>query len=155
MTDGGRVSLGGGFTAVGAVRLMFADIKGQLLCHGAELADSVDLRGKLAAGRQGPALNAAGAQITGILRWAPAERVSGQANPEGAFAGVLEDDWTLERATANGYWPGGARLHIDCFTYARLGGDPPTSMPRLADGSDSPGMPDMLLVSTRAIAGAR
>ena len=66
------------------------------------------------------ALDAARAQISGKLRWAPSAPVSGQVNLEGATVGQLEDNWSRNRP--NGYWPADGRLHLDGFTYGRFGG---------------------------------
>ncbi len=72
-------------------------------------------------GEDDVALEAARAQITGRLRWAPAEQVCGQVNLEGASVGELEDDWSGPRP--NAYWPVGGRLRLDGFTYGRFAGD--------------------------------
>jgi hypothetical protein len=100
------------FSAVGTVSLKSAQAGGQVvLAPGPPWgADQVEF-----------SLNAAGAQVTGALRWAPTGPVSGQVNLEGAAAGALEDDWTGKRA--NGYWPTGGQLRLDGFTYQRFGGD--------------------------------
>jgi hypothetical protein len=104
------VLLDGGFTAHGSIRLESAQVGG-----------SVELRPTALAGEGRLALNAAGAQIAGTLRWKPVEQVVGRVDLRGTSAGELEDDWSGERA--NGYWPVGGRLRLDGFTYGRFGGD--------------------------------
>jgi len=109
LKTGGDVFLRGGFTAAGTVSLSSARVGASVYLTPTALA----IDGKVA-------LNAAGAQIVGTLRWAPASAVSGQVNLEGATAGRLDDDWSSGRP--NGYWPTGGRLRLDGFTYDRFGG---------------------------------
>jgi hypothetical protein len=109
LKTGGNVFLRGGFTAAGTVSLFSARVGG-----------SVDLMPTALAKDPKVGLNAAGAQIAGILRWAPASAVSGQVNLEDASVGRLDDDWRSGRS--NGYWPTGGRLRLDGFTYGRFGG---------------------------------
>ena len=109
LKTGGAVFLRGGFTAAGTVSLSSARVGASVYLTPTALA----IDGKVA-------LNAAGAQIVGTLRWAPASAVSGQVNLEGATAGRLDDDWSSGRP--NGYWPTGGRLRLDGFTYDRFGG---------------------------------
>jgi hypothetical protein len=85
--------------------------------------------GKLAAAENEPALDAAGAQITGTFRWAPAEQVTGRVSLDGAAAGELDDDWT----SANGFWPAGGRLSVNGFTYDRVSGAHPAAVDQRLD----------------------
>ncbi len=109
---GGYVFLDEGFTAAGAVSLASAHVGGSIIVGPAGLA-----------GEKETALYAAGAQIAGALRWVPAGHVRGHVNLEGAAAAQLEDEWTPAVTRANGCWPVGGRLHLDGFTYGRLGGN--------------------------------
>jgi hypothetical protein len=161
MKAGAGVLLSGGFTAAGAVRLLGAEIPGQLSCRGAQLtrtdrngnalaangmkvgADvlldggftaagtvslvsanvgaSVSLMPTALADENKVALDAARAQISGTLRWAPAAQVSGQVDLAGASVGQLDDDWSGQRP--NGYWPADGQLRLNGFTYGSFGGD--------------------------------
>jgi hypothetical protein len=109
MKVGEDVFLDGGFTAAGAVSLNSTHVGGSVLLAPAALAPDDRV-----------ALDAARAQISGKLRWAPSAPVSGQVNLEGATVGQLEDNWGRNRP--NGYWPADGRLHLDGFTYGRFGG---------------------------------
>ena len=109
MKVGEDVFLDGGFTAAGKVSLNSTHIGGSVLLAPAALAADDRV-----------ALDAARAQISGSLRWAPSAPVSGQVNLEGAAVGQLEDNWS--RGRPNGYWPADGRLHLDGFTYGRFGG---------------------------------
>jgi hypothetical protein len=106
---GGDVFLDGGFNTTGTVSLNSTHVDGSVLLAPAALAADEQV-----------ALDAARAQISGKLRWAPSAPVSGQVNLEGTCVGQLEDNWTGNRP--NGYWPAGGRLHLDGFTYGRFGG---------------------------------
>jgi hypothetical protein len=96
---------------------------GQLL-RSARVGRRVWLRGKLAVGEKDLALDAAGAQIGGTFRWAPAEQVAGRVSLDGAAAGELDDDWT----SAYGFWPADGRLSVKAFTYDRVGGVHPATV---------------------------
>jgi hypothetical protein len=112
------VLLDEGFTAAGAVSLNSVHVGGSLLLAPTALA-----------GKDKIALSAARAQITGRLRWAPGQPVSGRVNLEGATVGEL-DDWSRRRA--NGYWPTGGLLNLDGFTYGRFRDQQATVEQRLA-----------------------
>jgi hypothetical protein len=99
-----------GFIATGAIRLRSVRVGG-----------SVQLRLATSALPGQVALDAAGAQVTGSLVWAPATQVLGQVNLEGATVGHLIDDWGEGRP--GGFWPTGGQLRLDGFTYNRFGGD--------------------------------
>ncbi len=103
----GDVWLDGEFTASGEVSL-----------GSSHVGRTLWLRGKLTAGENELALDAAGAQIAGTFRWAPAEQVTGRVSLDGAAVSELDDDWT----SANGFWPTGGRLSVKGFTYDRVGG---------------------------------
>lgn len=162
MKVGSSVSLDHGFTSAGAVRLVGADIMGQLTCRGAKLAGSDNNGDTLAAdgmnvsdtayfdggftatgtlsfvaarfGRSvefkpaelasvdRTALVMTRAHISGSLLWAPAAKISGVVDLEGAVLGELADDWGGGRDSANGYWPVAGRLRLNGLTYERLGG---------------------------------
>jgi hypothetical protein len=109
MKVGGDVFLDEGFAAAGTVSLNSAHVDASVLLAPAALGAQDEV-----------ALDAARAQISGTLRWAPAAPVSGQVDLEGATVGHLEDDWSGNRR--NGYWPTGGRLRLDGFTYGRFGG---------------------------------
>jgi hypothetical protein len=109
MKVGEDVFLDGGFTAAGTVSLNSAHVGGSVLLAPAALAAGYQV-----------ALDAARAQISGKLRWAPSAPVSGQVNLEGTTVGQLEDNWSGNRV--NGYWPGDGRLRLDGFTCGRFGG---------------------------------
>ena len=109
MKVGEDVFLDAGFTAAGTVSLNSTHVGGSVLLVPAALAADDQI-----------ALDAARAQISGKLRWAPSAPVSGQVNLEGATVGQLEDNWSRNRP--NGYWPADGRLHLDGFTYGRFGG---------------------------------
>ena len=109
MKVGEDVFLDGGFTAAGTVSLNSTRVGGSVYLAPAALADEDRV-----------ALDAARAQISGKLRWAPSAPVSGQVNLEGATVGQLEDNWARNRP--NGHWPADGRLHLDGFTYGRFGG---------------------------------
>jgi hypothetical protein len=91
----GEIWLDGEFTAISGISLRSARIGG-----------TIWLRGKLTADENELALDAAGAQIAGTFRWAPAEQVTGRVSLDGAAVGELDDDWT----SANGFWPTDGRL---------------------------------------------
>ena len=110
MKVGEDVFLDGGFTAAGTVSLNSTRVGGSVFLAPAALAADEDQ----------VALDAARAQISGKLRWAPSAPVSGQVNLEGATVGQLEDNWARNRP--NGYWPADGRLDLDGFTYGRFGG---------------------------------
>jgi len=109
MKAGGDVFLDGGFSAAGTISLNSTHVGGSVLLAPAALA-----------GEDQVALDAARAQISGKLRWAPSAPISGQVNLEGATVGQLEDNWSGSRL--NGYWPADGRLHLDGFAYGRFGG---------------------------------
>ncbi|HEY2638613.1 MAG TPA: hypothetical protein VGI66_01830 [Streptosporangiaceae bacterium] len=109
----GDVWLDGRFTATGGISL-----------GAARAGRTVWLHGKLAADESNLALDAAGAQIAGTFRWAPAEQVNGRVNLDGAAVGELDDDWT----SANGFWPADGRLSVKGFTYDRIGGTHPATV---------------------------
>ena len=136
MKVGGDVLFDEAFIASGAVCLVSADITGQLSCGGARLTgvdkNGIALHGEGIKVGSDVCLNAgfiAGGAISlasahaGALRWAPGEQVCWSVDLEGADVDQLEDDWTgAIRKKYNGYWPAGGRLHLDGFTYRRLGG---------------------------------
>ena len=105
----GGVFLDREFTAAGTVSLVAARADASVYLKPKALADENKI-----------ALDAARAQISDTLWWAPAAQVSGQVNLEGATAGQLHDHWDSERP--NGYWPASGRLRLDGFTYGRFGG---------------------------------
>jgi hypothetical protein len=109
MKVGGIVFLDQEFTAAGPISLQSVRVGGSVELCPAALAGS----GKVA-------LNAAGAQITGSLVWAPASQVLGQVDLEGATVGHLVDYWGQGRP--DGFWPPGGQLRLDGFTYGRFGG---------------------------------
>ncbi len=110
----GDIWLDRGFTAAGGISLRSARVGG-----------TVWLLGKLAAKKNALALDAAGAQIAGTFRWAPAEPVAGRVSLVGAAVGELDDAWTEVTVPANGFWPTCGRLSVKGFTYDRAGGDHP------------------------------
>ena len=110
MKVGEDVLLDQGFTAAGTISLRSARVDGSMLLCPAALA-----------GQDETALDAAQAQITGRLVWAPTVRVVGRVNLEGAACGHLEDDWG--HARPGGFWPAEGQLRLDGFTYDRFGGD--------------------------------
>lgn len=110
MRVGESVFLDRGFTAAGAIRLPSARVGGSVQLGPAALAGSGQV-----------ALDAAGAQVTGSLVWAPTSQVFGQVSLEGASVGRLVDDWGHSRP--GGFWPTGGRLRLDGFTYGGFGGD--------------------------------
>ena len=119
-----NISLGEGFTAGGAISLSSARLSGSLGVMPTRLAgneEDTDQAEKVS-------LDASHAQITGVLRWQPAEQVRGQVSLQGVAVGELADDWSDERADANGYWPSGGRLNLDGFTYDRFGAGPQASV---------------------------
>jgi hypothetical protein len=135
MKVGGDVLFDEAFIASGAVCLVSADITGQLSCGGARLT-GVDKNGTALHGEgikvgsdvclnarfiSSGAISLASAHA-GALRWAPGEQVCWPVNLQGAAVAQLEDDWTAATRDHNGYWPVGGRLHLDGFTYRRLGG---------------------------------
>jgi len=114
----GDVWLDGEFTASGEVSLRSSHIGGALW-----------LQGKLTAAENEPALDAAGAQIAGTFRWAPAEQVTGWVSLDGAAVSELDDDLT----SANGSWPTRGRLSVKGFTYDRIGGAHPAAVDQRLD----------------------
>jgi hypothetical protein len=110
MRVGADVLLDQEFTAAGSLSFQSVHVGG-----------SVELRPAALAGSGQVALDAAGAQITGELAWAPDSQVAGQVNLEGTTVGDLVDDWGKGRP--DGFWPTGGQLRLDGLTYARLGGD--------------------------------
>jgi hypothetical protein len=60
-----------------------------------------------------------GANITGKLRWAPAEQAGREVSLADATVGRLEDDWSH----ANGWWPTGGLLHLEGFVYGSVSGE--------------------------------
>ncbi|HTV99778.1 MAG TPA: hypothetical protein VMF87_05725 [Streptosporangiaceae bacterium] len=106
-----------GFTVGGAISLISARIGDSLRIAGATLADI------------GVALNATGLRVGGALQWAPTKAVDGEVNLEGAEVGQLEDDWSGDRGTANGFWPRDELLRLKGFTYAAIGGPHPATVP--------------------------
>ena len=110
MKVSGDVFLDQEFTAAGAITLRSVRVGG-----------SVELRRASLAGSGQIALDAAGAQVTGSLVWAPSSQVRGQVNLEGARVGHLVDEWGKYRP--GGFWPTGGQIRLDGFTYDRFGGD--------------------------------
>ena len=110
MKVGASVFFDQGFTAAGAIRLPSARVGGSVRLCPAALAGSRQV-----------ALDAAGAQITGSLVWAPTGQVLGQVNLEGATVGHLVDDWGKDRP--GGFWPTDGQVRLDGLTYGRFGGD--------------------------------
>jgi hypothetical protein len=102
------IYLNDGFTAAGIVWLESATISGS-----AYLAPEKPLNGVTG-------LDAAHAQVAGTLSWIPPEQVEGVVSLQGAAADQLVDDWGSGRD--NAFWPTDGRLHLDGFTYSRLGG---------------------------------
>jgi hypothetical protein len=120
MTTGGSVYLDKKFTAAGAISLVSARI-----------GDSVYLKPAALASGDKIALDAARAQITGTLDWAPAAQIFGQVKLTGAAVGELDDDWSAGRP--NGHWPTGGRLRLDGFAYDRFGGNHPATAKQRLD----------------------
>ena len=75
----GGVHLDSGFTAAGTVTLSSAHVSA-----------GIDVIPTALAGENEVAFSAPRAHIVGTLRWAPAAKVSGQVNLEGATVGQLE-----------------------------------------------------------------
>ena len=65
---------------------------GEVSFRSSHIGRTLWLRGKLAAGENELALDAAGAQIAGTFRWAPAEQVTGRVSLDGAAVSELDDD---------------------------------------------------------------
>jgi hypothetical protein len=65
---------------------------GEVSLRSSHIGGTLWLRGKLTADENEPALDAAGAQIAGTFRWAPAEQVAGRVSLDGAAVGELDDD---------------------------------------------------------------
>ena len=65
---------------------------------------------------------------SGALRWEPGEQICWPVDLEGADVGQLEDAWTEANKEHNGNWPAGGQLHLDGFTYRRLGGQYPATV---------------------------
>jgi hypothetical protein len=108
------------FTAIGGISLRSAHVGG-----------TVWLRGNLTAGKDGPALEADGAQIAGTLLWAPGQQVTGRVSLDGAAVGELDDARAWVTSPANGLWPADGRLSLKGFTYDRIvGGDHPLPVER-------------------------
>ena len=93
---------------------------GTIVLHSARIGGSVELSPEALAHEDHVALDAAEAQITGQLLWAPTRQVSGQVNLEDVTVGHLEDHWSNERP--NGFWPTEGQLRLDGFSYGRFGG---------------------------------
>jgi hypothetical protein len=110
---GGSVFLDEGFTAGGTVSLKGARVGGSLGVMPGEQTDAAHPM----------ALDASRAQITGSMRWAPKGQFTGPVNLQDAAVGQLHDDWTLESAPVNGYWPTNGLLCLHGFTYGALVGD--------------------------------
>jgi hypothetical protein len=96
-----------GFTAAGAIWLRSARVHGSAYLEPQRLAPDL-------------AVDAAHAHVGGTLSWIPGQHVEGKVSLEGAVAGLLADDWHAGRG--NGFWPARGRLHLDGFTYGRIGG---------------------------------
>jgi hypothetical protein len=128
MKVGGDVLLDQAFTAAGTIWLRSARVGGSVALRPAALVGQIPV----ASGDQNVvALDAADAQVTGILLWAPDGQVFGEVNLERTTVGQLIDDWSSGRP--NGFWPAEGRLRLDGFTYGRFGGDhPATAGQRLA-----------------------
>jgi hypothetical protein len=110
---GGSVYLDKGFAAAGIVSLKSARVSG-----------SVGIMPNVTAkAEQAMSLDAAGAQIAGTLRWEPDMQFIGRVNLQDAVVGRLQDDWSLAKASANGYWPEGGLLCLRGFTYGCLVGE--------------------------------
>jgi hypothetical protein len=109
------VFLDGGFKAANTVSLRSACIGGSLRLTETTLAQD----------KTTTALDAGGAHITHELQWSPCKQVVGRVSLQDAAVGQLEDDWTLERRQANGYWPSAEQggLNLDGFTYTRMIGE--------------------------------
>ncbi len=117
-------------TGGSALNLQSAEIDGNLKLDRAQLVSSGSalLAERLKVGgdvlleqtkfEQG-AVRLAGANITGRLRWAPAEVPTAVVNVARATVGGLDEAWSLP----NGGWPAGGRLHLDGFSYGDLVAD--------------------------------
>ena len=132
----GPVILTPRFIAAGTVRLLGADITGQLNCVGAQLkpprgrhalrADSIRVGGDVFLTNGFTAtrtISLGSAQIAGQLCWEPAAPIEAKVDLKGATVGALTDRWTLARHLANGYWPTEGRLVIDGLTYGSINPD--------------------------------
>ena len=108
---GAAVLLDERFTAVGTVSLNFARADELVLSPGRP-AGTDEIRFDF---------SATGAQIAGVLRWAPDGPFSGRVNLEDAHVGELDDAWTSTGERAGGYWPLAGRIRLNGFTYDQLG----------------------------------
>ena len=106
------VFLDTGFTAAGTVSFAAA-----------HFGRSVEFKPTTLVGEGLVALDMAGAQVAGALRWAPVAQVLGRVDLEGTVLGELADDWGEGRISANGYWPVAGMLRLNCFAYDRIGGN--------------------------------
>jgi uncharacterized protein YjbI with pentapeptide repeats len=107
---GAAVLLDERFTAVGTVSLNFARAD-ELVLSPARPAGTDEIRFDF---------TATGAQIAGVLRWAPDGQFSGRVNLEDTHVGELVDTWPSAGAPAHGAWPPDGRLRLNGFTYGRL-----------------------------------
>ncbi len=122
--DGGKALVADALETSGSVFLDEAfSSAGPISFTSAQVGGAMKLEPKELAGAGQIALNCARSRIKGSLRWAPCGQVLGEVNLQGADAGELDDDWSGERAAANGYWPEYGSLRLDGFTYGRFSGD--------------------------------
>jgi hypothetical protein len=108
---GAAVLLDERFTAAGTVSLNFARAD-ELVLSPARPAGTDEIRFDF---------SATGAQIAGVLRWAPDGQFSGRVNLEDARVGELDDAWAPTGERAGGYWPPDGRIRLNGFAYGQLG----------------------------------
>jgi hypothetical protein len=108
------IYLNDGFTAAGMIWLESATISGSAYLAPQKPANGIT------------GLDAAHAQVAGTLGWIPHAQVEGTVSLQGAAADQLVDDWGSGRN--NAFWPTDGRLHLDGFTYSRLGGAEPVTV---------------------------
>jgi hypothetical protein len=111
------------FTAVGGIALQSARVGRHVWLR----------QGTLTADKDGPAFDAAGAQIAGTLRWAPTQQVAGRVSLDGAAVGELDDADAWVTSPANGFWPTDGRLSLKGFTYNRITGNHPPPVEKRLD----------------------
>lgn len=141
MLQSGDVLFEKAFIASGAVCLVSADITGQLSCGGAWLTgrdkNGIALHGEGIKVGNDLCLNAGfiacgaislASAHAGALRWEPGEQICWPVDLQGADVAQLEDAWTQANKEHNGNWPAGGQLHLDGFTYRRLGGQYPATV---------------------------
>jgi hypothetical protein len=117
ITVGGDVFLDGGFVAAQRLSFRSARVAGSLHLEPKHLAAGED------EGEGQVALDTTGAHIAGTLCWAPENLVRGIVKLQSTVVGQLEDDWTKDNESANGYWPTGGRLSLDGLVYDSICGD--------------------------------